>query len=133
MCIVDLQTKVGLSSYKDMKNVIVQVFKIKPFEFSGVCRNQSNGTVSFLISTKAFELFLKNKPHPEAGTIVPWNVQQMLSNRHIAHNICAQVLSLPSRNSNFKKEAQSLQNWLMGSSTDDYLDFLWGVCTPILQ
>lgn len=126
ICLVELQVKSRLSSFKDIKNVLIHVFNVKPNDFGGITKNNADGMASFLIMGDSLKKYMLSNPHPEAGKIVPWSLDQLFSNKLLAHSICAQVHQVKNVNISIKKGAKDLQNYLMGDASYDYLDFLWG-------
>lgn len=124
--LVDLITRGPIKAYKDAKDIVVQVFGIKPFEFGGLTRN-IGGRLSFLITNKALSEYLSRQPYPEAGKIQPWSMSDLdVSGRsRVAMGISSQVTNGNHSNKALKKGAECLLNTLT-TGEGDFLDFVNG-------
>lgn len=122
--LTDLQVsnKLNNMSYKDQKDVLINVFGLKPKDFSGITRNPNKGTISFLILEESFLKYSKAPPHFEAGRIIPWVSKDLATQAAVVATICAKIEAHEPHNRVFKKAAR----YLLSALTQDDLPCVAG-------
>lgn len=110
--LADLNVRGHIDSFKEAKNTIIHIFNVKPHDFSGLTRNHNKKNFSFLISSEAFKKYHNlERPHPEAGCIAAWSMQDLHSQVSIATLISSLCMS-NSSNRNLKKASRDLMDLL---------------------
>ena len=121
--LVRLETPNKLPTYKLAKDVIINVFGVKPACFAGL--TESKGSFSFLLEYKAMKAYLTNKPHPEAGRIVPWTNEHLLNNRSEAIVIASKVAASKATNRSLLKDAKALLEVLSLNEPAKAFEFIY--------
>ncbi len=124
MVLADLKVSGKLTSlsFKDQKDVLINIFGLKPKEFSGLIRNPNKGTVSFLVTETGLLRYLKTQPHPEAGRLFPWTQADIVKQAIVVATICAKIEAHEPQNRVFKKAA----SYLLSALTQDDLPYVAG-------
>ena len=112
--LADLVTPSHLASFKDVKNVLIHLMGLKPFEFSGVTRNLQK-QYSFLVRSDAMARYLANMPHSEAARLVPWSMEDLQARVSIGTLISSNILSSNPSDKGLKKAASLLSMLLQNN------------------
>ena len=112
-----------LNSFKEAKNVIIHVFNMKPYDFGGLTRNLFNKKFSFLIDYDAFVEYQKTRPNHEAGSITPWNKNELIIHLPSATLISSNVSS-NSSNKELKRAAMHLLKLLSNNDVESASNFV---------
>lgn len=110
--LADLNVNGHIDSFKEAKNIIIHIFNVKPYDFSGLTRNHNMKNFSFLIASEAFKKYHNlERPHPEAGCIAAWSMQDLQMQVSTATLISSSCMS-NSSNRNLKKASRDLMELL---------------------
>ncbi len=133
--LADLNVKGNIESFKDSKNLLVHVFNVKPFEFSGLTRkNSTKKSFSFFMSGEAYKKYESTKcAHPEAGNITPWSMVDLLKQVPLATLVSSSCTS-NSSNKELKRAAKHLMEALCNKDSDTLSKFVYeGDLVPVDQ
>lgn len=123
--LADLNVNGRIKSYNDSKNILIQLFKLKPYEFSGITRNVNKKNFSFLMTYEAFVNYKKESPHIEAGNITPWCCDDLFKQSCLAMAISTQIVSRNPSNKGFKKAAKHLLEHLTNNYAANASNFIY--------
>lgn len=86
-----VNTTANITSYKEIKDVLILLFGIKPNEFCGLTRSNFAPKFNMLIEAEALMRYMRASPHPEAGNISPWDEKDLKVLMSELAIVCASV------------------------------------------
>lgn len=109
LVMAELKTSTKLSniSYKDQKDILVQLAGLRPRDFAGLTYNAGRDSISFLVSDKALSKYLSSPPHLNVMKINPWSPKDVHESINIFLTVCVKVVQYPPANKAFKKAASA--------------------------
>lgn len=117
-------SKTGGLAFKDVKDILIKIFLLKPYAFGGVVRNPPTGGFAFLVEENALLQTLSRPSPPDVGGIYPWAVYDLETYGFLVSAICAKVDLARSNNKALSKAASSLLSGLSQRGYFGCLEFL---------
>lgn len=100
-------SKSEITSYKEIKDVLILLFGIKPNEFCGLTKSNFAPSFNLLIEEDAYLRYRAVSPYPEIGMIRPWDDEDLKVLVPELAIVCASTTST-SKNTGQKKLAKNI-------------------------
>lgn len=130
-----VRTAAAITSYKEIKDVLILLFGIKPNEFCGMTKSNFAPIFNLIIEEDAYLRYRSANPYPEIGELRPWDDKDLKALIPELAILCASISS-NAKSASHKKLAKTilehirsidhsdLQKLIILSHSDSQRDYL---------
>jgi hypothetical protein len=108
----EMSTRRAISSYKEAKDVLINIFEFNFNEFSGVTLTPDKKSWAFMAEEDAVLKYCAKLPCTNAGDIRPWLDEEIQKRIPLITDICRKIASNPPKNKAIKTDAKFIMKLL---------------------